>query len=92
MTVGAKPISDGVATDSNGIHYFTNPSDDGIDMLKDGNLQPIIRDERIDWADNVAVGPSGAVYIVVNQLHKAPAFTGDEDLGVPPYYLYKVRQ
>jgi len=89
---GAKPISDGVATDAEGVHYFTNLPDDGIDFLKDGKLQPLIRDERIDWADNVAVGPDGVVYIVVNQLHKAPAFTGAEDLGVPPYYVYKVNR
>ena len=89
---GDKPISDGVATDANGVHYFTNLPEGGIDALSEGVLKPVIRDERIIWPDNVALGPDHYLYMVVNQLHKAPAFTGGEDLGTPPYYIYRVKK
>lgn len=89
---GPKPISDGVATDGNGNHYFTNLPDGGIDVLSaSGEFSAVIRDEAISWADNVAVDNNGWLYITVNQLHKAPAFTGTEDLGSPPYYIYKLK-
>jgi hypothetical protein len=34
--------------------------------------------------------PQGWLYIAVNQLHKAPPFTGGKDEGKPPYSIYKV--
>lgn len=89
--VGDKPISDGVATDAQGNHYFTNLQEHGLDLLTPkGELTPLIRDKRILWADNVSVDNQGGVYFTVNQLHLTPAFTGAEDLGVPPYYIYKL--
>ncbi|MEO1713843.1 MAG: L-dopachrome tautomerase-related protein, partial [Bacteroidota bacterium] len=90
--VGPKPVSDGVATDAEGNHYFTNIQHHGVDMLtKAGDLQPLLRDPRILWADNVALDQKGYIYITVNQLHKSPAFTGGADEGQAPYYILKVK-
>lgn len=89
--VGDKPISDGIATDADGNHYITNLGAKGIDVLqKNGVLKALARDERFDWSDNVAIGPDGTLFVAVNQLHKAPAFTGGDDLGKPPYFLLKI--
>ncbi|MGD1848391.1 MAG: L-dopachrome tautomerase-related protein [Salibacteraceae bacterium] len=91
QVVGDKPISDGAATDESGQHYFTNLQEFGIDVLSpEGELQPVIRDPSIDWPDNVAVGSDGSLYIVINQLFKAPAFTGGADAGKPPYFIKKL--
>lgn len=88
---GDKPISDGVATDAAGNHYFTNLQEDGLDILgTDGVLKPLIRDPKIIWADNVDV-KGGYAYFTVNQLHTAPTFTGAEDQGKPPYFIYKIK-
>ncbi|MEO1484636.1 MAG: L-dopachrome tautomerase-related protein [Bacteroidota bacterium] len=90
--IGPKPISDGVATDAAGNHYFTNLQHYGVDILTtSGELKPLVRDPKIDWADNVALDGNGFIYITVNQLHKTPAFTGGEDLGTPPYYILKMK-
>jgi len=90
--VGIKPISDGAATDKKGKHYFTNLQDYGIDVLnQSGELTPVIRDKAIIWADNVAISNDGWLYMVVNQLHKTPVFTGTEDLGKKPFYIYKIK-
>ena len=88
--VGPKPVSDGVITDKNGVHYMTNSQNYGIDKLTTtGDLLPVIRDKRLDWPDNVAVN-EGYLYIAVNQLHKTTAFTGEADAGTKPYYIYKL--
>ncbi|MEM1323215.1 MAG: L-dopachrome tautomerase-related protein [Bacteroidota bacterium] len=89
---GPKPVSDGVATDKAGNHYFTNIQHHGIDILTSaGELKPLCRDPRIDWADNVALDGKGWIYMTVNQLHKTPAFTGGEDEGKPPFYIFRVK-
>ncbi|MEO1098600.1 MAG: L-dopachrome tautomerase-related protein [Bacteroidota bacterium] len=89
---GPKPVSDGAATDNIGNTYFTNIQHHGIDVLTDaGDLSPIVRDTRIDWPDNVSVSDSGYLYFTVNQLHKSPEFTGGEDEGKGPFYIYRMR-
>ncbi|MEM6525184.1 MAG: L-dopachrome tautomerase-related protein [Bacteroidota bacterium] len=88
---GPKPVSDGAATDKVGNTYFTNINHKGIDVLStSGDLNPVIRDARIDWPDNVACDHLGNLFITVNQLHKSPAFTGGKDEGTPPYYIYQI--
>jgi hypothetical protein len=89
-----KPISDGVATDEIGNHYFTNINEHGIDVWnsKTKKLTPLIRDQRLDWTDNVALSNDGYIYVTVNQLYKTPAFTGAADSGVTPYFIYKIKR
>lgn len=90
-TTGSKPISDGVATDANGNHYFTDLSRHAISALTaKGKLQTLITDARLLWPDNVAV-VNGYVYISVNQLNTTPAFTGKADEGTAPFYIYRIK-
>lgn len=90
--IGTKPISDGAITDNVGNHYFTNIQEKGIDVLnRAGKLQSLYRDSRIDWPDNVALDNEGWLYISVNQLYKAPEFTGGKDEGEAPFYIYKIK-
>lgn len=90
--VGSKPVSDGVSTDAEGNHFFTNLKDGAIDELsKDGRLTRLVQDARLrPWADNVRFGPDSWLYIAVNQLHRNPIFTGKPDAGQPPYYIMRV--
>ncbi len=88
-----KPVSDGVATDAAGNHYFTNLNADGVDVFraKTRTLEPLVRDPRLSWVDNVALAPDGHLYLSVNQLHRSPPFTGGADAGKGPYFIYKVK-
>ncbi|WP_137821902.1 L-dopachrome tautomerase-related protein [Pseudomonas sp. D(2018)] len=89
--VGAKPISDGAATDAEGNHFITNLPDNGVDVLTaKGELKPLVRDERFLWADNAHFGPDSWLYVAVNQLHRNPIFTGAGDTGVPPYLIVRI--
>ena len=93
MVKGPKPVSDGAATDKKGNHYFTNIQHKGIDVLTSGGeLKPLYRNHKIDWPDNVALDGKGWIYVTVNQLHKTPAFTGKDDQGVAPYYIYRIKK
>ena len=89
--VGRKPVSDGVATDDAGNHFFTNLNEGGIDWLdRKGKLRPLVRDTRLSWPDNAQFGPQSWLYISVNQLHRTSIFTGGDDTGQPPYRVMRV--
>ncbi|AUN93741.1 L-dopachrome tautomerase-related protein [Pseudazoarcus pumilus] len=89
--VGRKPVSDGATTDAAGNHYFTNLNENGIDQLgNDGILRPLVRDARLEWPDSVSFGERGWLYIVANQLHRSPPFTGGRDAGIPPYRIFRM--
>ena len=89
--VGPKAFSDGVATDESGNHYITNIQNSSIDVLSaDGELTTLVKDELLDWPDNVRI-QGDWLYVAVNQLHKAPAFTGGEEKSTLPYRIVRVR-
>lgn len=87
---GNKPISDGVSTDAEGNHFFTNIQNGSIDVLgTNGKLQTLVKDPLIQWPDNVRFGEDSWLYISVNQLHKSPFFAGGKEEGEPPFYILK---
>ncbi len=89
--VGAKPVSDGISTDAEGNHFITNLGDNAIDVLsRDGKLTRLVQDDRFLWADNVRFGSDSWLYININQLNRAPIFTGAADTGKPPYRIFRV--
>ncbi|RDZ26178.1 L-dopachrome tautomerase-related protein [Lysobacter silvisoli] len=89
---GPKPISDGVATDRKGRHYYTDLQRHAVSRLsRDGQVRDLVRDPRLNWPDNLSLGPDGWVYVVANQLQLTPAFTGAQDQGRPPYYVYRFK-
>jgi len=90
--VGEKPISDGASIDKNGNHYFTNLTEHAISKLDtNGRLSNIITDNRLLWPDNAYLAPDGYIYISANQLDTTPAFTGGDDEGKPPYFIYRFK-
>jgi sugar lactone lactonase YvrE len=89
---GAKPFSDGAATDAKGNHYFTDLAQHGISKLSsDGKLSLLFSDPKIQWPDNLALSPNGYLYMSVNQLNTTPAFTGAADEGKAPYYIFRYK-
>lgn len=92
VRVGPKPLSDGASSDGLGNHYFTNLTSHAITRLNpNGTLEHIVQDDRLMWPDNAYLAPDGSFYISVNQLNTTPAFTGGEDEGKPPYYIYRFK-
>ena len=90
-TVGSKPISDGVDTDAERNHYFTNLQNASIDVLSaSGELTTLVQDPILDWPDNVR-SHGDWLYVAVNQLHKSPPFTGGEEQAELPYRIVRVK-
>jgi sugar lactone lactonase YvrE len=91
-TVGSKPICDGSTTDKYNNHYFTNLERHAITKMDvKGKLTDLLINPQLKWPDNISLAPNGYIYISVNQLNYTKAFTGGNDEGVPPYYIYRFK-
>lgn len=87
----SKPVTDGVSTDAEGNHFFTNLAAGSIDMMSpDGRMTRLAQDPRFLWLDSVRFGPDSWLYVSVNQLHRAPNFNNGEDLAELPYIIARV--
>lgn len=61
---GVKPLSDGLAADQGGNVYVTDVDNSAVLRLDSaGRLQTIVRSPRIRWADSLAFGPGGWLYL-----------------------------
>jgi len=88
---GPKPVSDGASTDTEGNHFFTDLGNNAIRMLRaDGQVETVVRDDRLLWPDALSFGEPGWLYIAVNQLHRAPPLNGGTEGAEPPYPILRV--
>lgn len=88
---GSKPVTDGVSTDAEGNHFFTNVAANAIDMLSpEGRTTRLAQDPRFLWLDSARFGPNSWLYVSVNQLHRAPNFNSGESLVELPYLIARI--
>ncbi|MDO3444960.1 hypothetical protein [Agrobacterium sp. V1] len=89
-----KPVSDGAVTDAQGSHYFGDLQNHAVVKVQAGGTAPetLVKDKRILWPDNIALGPQNWIYVSANQLNSTPAFTGAGDEGKPPFFIYRFKQ
>lgn len=88
---GPKPVSDGASTDTEGNHFFTDLGNNAIKVLRpDGQVETLVRDDRLLWPDALSFGEPGWLYIAVNQLHRAPPLNGGAEGAELPYRILRV--
>jgi hypothetical protein len=91
--IGAKPISDGISTDTAGNHFITNVNDNAIDVLDaNGKLSRLVQDDRLIWTDSTSFGEPDWLYINPNQLNRSALLnpTGKEE-GQSPYLIMRIK-
>jgi len=89
--VGPKPLSDSASTDAEDNHFFTNLTDNGIDVLsRRGTLRPFIRDQRLASPDNLQFGPGAWLYVTVNQLSDRSILHASAQPEAPSYLIARV--
>ncbi|XP_018907974.2 major royal jelly protein 3-like [Bemisia tabaci] len=95
--LGEVGISDGLATDSNGVVYAGNAEQCGVSMFdpETGMVVLFVRDKRILWVDTFSVGADGYLYFTSNQVNYLEEFYPGE--GVPrdrrkrPFVLFRAK-
>jgi hypothetical protein len=92
IPIGEKPASDGMTIDAAGNIYITDLESNAIGVMdRKGNYRIYLDDDRIDWADGLAFGADGFLYVTINQLHKSAVFNGGKEEGKPPYYIARFK-
>lgn len=92
--VGQKPLSDGFSADVENNIYITDVEHNGLArMSPNGQLQTLIRDDRIRWADGISFGPEGAVYFTDSAIPyifgSLPVASAASIEANGPYHLFR---
>jgi len=62
--------SDGLEFDHEGRLYFTAIEDNAIKRrLVDGSLETVVKDNRLQWPDSMALAPDGSFYVTTSRIH-----------------------
>ena len=90
--VSDKPLSDGLATDSEGRVYITDVEHGAVMRVgADGVLQTVIRSSRIRWADALCFGPDGRLYLADSALPDVMLRSRRHIRDAGPYHVYRFR-
>jgi hypothetical protein len=95
--VGNKPLSDGLSIDRSGRIYITDIENGGIARMdQEGNLETLVKDPRVRWADGISFGPEGFLYFTDSAISayltpdaQPPAPEVHETTG--PYHIFRFR-
>ena len=87
-----KTMSDGIAIDSQGTLYLTDPEHSEIEALgADQRLRTLVRDPRLRWPDGLSFGPDGWLYVSCSALHQVILKSADEIRARAPYQIFRFK-
>ncbi len=82
---------DGMAMDHNKNVYLSVLEENAIKRYRpDGNIETLIKDDRILWPDSFALGADGYLYFTTSQIHLMPRFNQGVDRRTSPYRIFKI--
>jgi len=90
--VATKPLSDGIRTDTSGNVYITDIEHQGIYVVPpSGEGYTLIKDDRIRWADGLALAGDGYFYLadsdIPNQMMQSQRHIAEH----APYHIFRFR-
>ncbi|HLO25667.1 MAG TPA: L-dopachrome tautomerase-related protein [Geobacteraceae bacterium] len=83
---------DGMLMDHNDNLYLTALEENAIKRYRPDSrvLDTIVRDERIQWPDSLAISPDDYLYVTASQIHRMPRFNRGGGRRVLPYMYFKI--
>jgi Major royal jelly protein len=90
--VGQKPLNDGIAMDDQGNIFITDIEHQAVlELTPDGVLSTVIKDSRIRWADALAFGPDGWLYLSDSAIPELVLQSADHHAAAAPYFVWRFR-
>lgn len=83
--LGEKPgASDGLIGDARGRIYLTDFENNAIHRLSpSGKMETVIKDDRLQWPDTLALKSDGTLLVTVTQIHRSAMFRGKDERQRP---------
>lgn len=86
-----KPLSDGLAIDTAGNIYVADVEHGAVALVDlQRNVATLLRSPEIRWADSLAFGPDGSLYIADSALAEQILQTAEHIAAQGPYYVFRV--
>jgi sugar lactone lactonase YvrE len=87
-----KTMSDGLTMDIDGNIYITDIENSAIVRLTpEGQLETLVKDDRIRWPDGLGFGPDGWLYVTCSALHQVIGRTPGQMKSHAPYQIYRFK-
>ncbi|MFI5317606.1 MAG: L-dopachrome tautomerase-related protein [Myxococcota bacterium] len=87
-----KTMSDGIAIDSAGTLYLTDPEHSAIETIgQDRALHTLLRDDRLRWPDGLSFGPDGWLYVTCSALQHVILRSAAEIAANAPYQIFRFK-
>jgi sugar lactone lactonase YvrE len=81
---------DGLWMDAEDRLYLSNINESAVSRLsRDGSLEKLVSDPRLQWPDTFSQGPDGAIYITASHINDAPQFNAGKSPRTEPYSVFK---
>ena len=84
--------SDGLAMDAKNRLYLTSYEHNAIFRRNaDGTIDTLIKDQRLQWPDTLAISRDHFLYVTANQLNLTPRFHEGKDMRRSPWYIFRIQ-
>lgn len=92
LPVGPKPLNDGIAMDDAGNVFITDIEHQAVLQLDPaGTLTTVVKDSRIRWADALAFGPDGWLYLSDSAIPELVLQSADHHASVAPFHVWRFK-
>ncbi len=82
--------TDGLWMDPQGRLYLSGINQSTVLRLsKDGKIENVAGDSRLEWPDTFSQGPDGAIYITASHINDEPQYNHGKSTRTKPYTLFK---
>jgi sugar lactone lactonase YvrE len=82
--------ADGLWMDAEDRLYLSNINESAVyRLLKNGSLEKLVVDSRLQWPDTFSQGPDGSVYITASHINDAPQFNHGKSPRTEPYSVFR---
>jgi sugar lactone lactonase YvrE len=90
--VVSKPLSDGITIDDAGNVFVTDIEHGAVIAVSpDGTISTVVKDERIRWADGLAFGPDGWLYLADSAIPHIVLQSAEHHASQAPYMIWRFR-
>lgn len=87
-----KPLNDGLSIDLEGNIYITDVEHEGVAVVNQARqLETLLRDERIRWADALTFGPDGWLYVADSVIPEQMLQSKANMAAAAPYYIFRFK-